>query len=435
MRLFGTARVDAKGRLEVGGCKAEELAREYGTPLYVMDEAQIRERAQLFKRCFRDEAIETEVVYAGKAFLTVGMCQLVEEEGLYLDVVSGGELYTALKAGFPGSRILLHGNNKTQEELNLALEYGVGRIVVDNYNELQLIETACCRMDKRAAVLLRINPGIDGGAQDYVKTATADSKFGVEPFGREMLAILEKIKDCPQIELLGFHCHIGSQILQEAPFYRGAEAMLALLKTANGTFEIGCRELNLGGGFGVYYVEGDMALDLTRVLDGLLGVARKTWPSFNSLRLMVEPGRAIVANAGLTLYRVGGLKRSPGGKEYVLVDGGMSDNIRTALYGANYEAALANRMEEKAEHLYTVAGKCCESGDVVVNSTFLPQAKGGDLLAVFSTGAYNYSMASNYNRLAKPAVVLVKDGCSRLLVKREDYRDITRNDIFLEERN
>lgn len=434
MRLFGTARVDAKGCLEIGGCGAEELAREYGTPLYVMDEAHIRERAQLFKRCFRDEAIETAVVYAGKAFLTVGMCQLVEEEGLYLDVVSGGELYTALKAGFPGDRLVFHGNNKTQEELNLALEIGVGRIVVDNYDELRLIEAACGRTGKRAGLLLRVNPDIDGGVQDYVKTATADSKFGVEPFGREMLAILERVKDSPQLELLGFHCHIGSQILQQETFYRGAEAMLALLKTANETFDTSCRELNLGGGFGVCYVEGDRELDLPEVLAGLLAVVRKAGQGFGPLRLLVEPGRAIVANAGLTLYRVGGVKRSPGGKEYVLVDGGMSDNIRTALYGASYEAALANRMEEKTAQLYTVAGKCCESGDVVVRNTLLPQPKAGDLLAVFSTGAYNYSMASNYNRLPKPAVVLVGDGRSRLLVKREDYRDIIRNDIFLEGR-
>lgn len=436
MELFGTARVDETGCLELGGCKTEALAREYGTPLYIMDEAHIRGKCKLFKRCFHAEGIETEVVYAGKAFLTLGMCQLVEEEGLFLDVVSGGELYTALKAGFPVARLLFHGNNKTQEELNLAIEADVGRIIVDNCHELRLIKATCRRLDKRTAVLLRVNPDIDGGAQDFVKTATAASKFGLAPWGAEMGTFFRELKDCPQIDFLGLHCHIGSQILEAEPFYKGVEIMLTLVEAVNETYGLRCQELNLGGGFGVYYAAGDQALDLPAVLGGIVAaVAEKTrgWPSCP--RLMIEPGRGIVANAGVTLYRVGGVKRSPGGQRYVLVDGGMNDNIRTALYDARYEAVLANRMTAKSEHLYTVAGKCCESGDVLVKDALLPKPKPGDLLAVLSTGAYNYSMASNYNRLPKPAVVLVKGGCAQVLVKREDYEDVIRNDAPIKGRN
>ena len=431
MKLFGTMEINEEGHLVIGKCDTVDLAEEYGTPLYIMDEQLIRDRCRLFRENFKSEDIKTEVIYASKAFLTLAMCRLIEEEGLSLDVVSGGELYTALKAGFLAHRIHMHGNNKSREELVMAIEAGVGRIIVDNRYELDLIEDICKSLDKRACILLRLNPGIEADTHDYIKTTKNDSKFGESIYDENIFHIINRIIKSPYIDLKGFHSHIGSQIFQEETYYELINIMLDFAKKASQVCGIRVEELNLGGGFGVYYAKGDKPFKLEVFLKNILEKVKNKSGSLgiDIPKLMIEPGRTIVANAGTTLYRVGTVKKTYGGKNYVFIDGGMNDNPRTSLYDAQYEAALANRMDEEGQNVYTITGKCCESGDIIVKNVSLPNPRVGDIVAVSTTGAYNYSMSSNYNRLPRPAVVFVKDGKSRCVVKRETYEDIIRNDI------
>lgn len=430
MRLFGTARVNGLGHLEIGGCDSVDLAERYGTPLYVMDEELIRSQCRKFKTSFKAAGIETEVIYAAKAFLTVGMAGLIREEGLALDVVSGGELYTALMAHFPAAGIFMHGNNKTRAEIEMAIKAGVGRIVVDNATELSLIEQVARLLARPVSVLIRINPGIEAGAHEYIQTARSSSKFGISIASGELRKIVQQAAASSWVRFAGLHCHIGSQIARGEPFYQALDTLLSVGDKLSRELDVQVRELNLGGGFGVYYCRGDQPLDLASILARLLRFAQEKARSLGMVcpKLQIEPGRAIVANAGTTLYRVGSVKDTPGGARYVFVDGGMSDNIRTALYGARYEAALANRLAENNRVECIVSGKCCESADILVKNAALPLPRPGDLLAVSSTGAYNYSMASNYNGMLKPPVVLVKEGHSTLLVNRETYRDMLRTD-------
>lgn len=432
MKLFGTAKTNKKGHLEIGKCDAVDLVKDHGTPLYVMDEKLIRDNCRYFKEHFKCENIDTEVVYASKAFMTLAMCKLIEEEGLSLDVVSEGELYTALVADFPAERIFMHGNNKTEKEIHMAIESGVGRIVVDNANELELIRFKCNALNKRASILLRVNPGIEVDTHEYIKTTKNSSKFGISIYDENMIHIVNEIEKYDCLDFMGFHCHIGSQVLQEDSYYETTSIMLDFIKKISTNCGLIVKELNLGGGFGIYYSNGDTFMDLEKLFENILSIIIDKANEFNIPipKTLIEPGRAIVANAGTTLYLVGSTKKTNSDKHYVFVDGSMNDNLRTALYDAKYEAALANRMNDEVEEYYTVTGRCCESGDMIVKNISLPHPKIGDILAVSSTGAYNYSMSGNYNRLPKPPVVFVKDGSSRCVVKRETYEDIIRNDMI-----
>ncbi len=432
MKLFGTMKINKSDHLEIGRCDSIDLVKKYGTPLYIMDEELIRDNCKLFKAYFKSDDIETEVIYASKAFITMAMCKLIEEEGLSLDVVSGGELYTALKAGFPAQKIFMHGNNKIKEEVITAIKSGVGRIVIDNINELNLINDVCEMLNKKTQVLLRVNPGIEAHTHEYIKTTKNSSKFGVSIFDKETKHILNKIKESRFTEFMGLHCHIGSQILQEESFYETINVMFDFIKIVTDNCRLTVKELNLGGGFGIYYSKDDTPINLKNLLENMLDIIRTktTGLGIPSPKTMIEPGRAIVANAGTTLYLVGSTKKTYSGKHYVFVDGSMNDNMRTALYDAKYEAAIANRMNDETSDIYTITGRCCESGDMIVKDVSLPHPKIGDIIAVSTTGAYNYSMSGNYNRLPKPPVVFVKDGNSKCIVKRETYEDIIRNDIF-----
>jgi diaminopimelate decarboxylase len=432
MKLMGTMNINSKGHLEIGNCDTTVLAKKFGTPLYVVDEELIRNTCKTFKDNFLMEGINTEVIYASKAFLNIAICKLIKEEGLSLDVVSGGELYTALKAEFPANKIYMHGNNKTKDELAFAIEAGIGRIIVDNRQELELIEYLSEGIDKKIDVLLRVNPGIDAHTHEFIQTSKNDSKFGESIFSEDIIEVINKFQNSEKVNLKGFHCHIGSQIFEEASFYVGVSAMLKFLQDVKGKCGFITKELNLGGGFGVYYSEGDEPVDLERCLQNMLLILKDEAEklNLNIPKVMIEPGRSIIANAGTTIYEIGGTKKTYGGREFIFVDGGMTDNPRTALYDAKYEAIVANKAYSESQKLYTVAGKCCESGDVIIKDIELPTVERGDILAVLTTGAYNYSMSSNYNRIPKPAVVFVKEGQTKLAVRRETYEDIIRNDVF-----
>lgn len=430
MKHLGTMSVNALGHLEIGGCDTVNLAYKYGTPLYVVDAKWIKNQCMTFKNGFIGEIAETEVIYASKAFLNLAMCHLIKEQGLGLDVVSGGELFTAMKAEFPAEKIYFHGNNKTVEELIMALNYGVQHIVVDHEMEIEMLQYLCSEMNKHVDVLIRINPGIEAHTHEYIQTANLDSKFGISTESEQICQIVSSVRDSYYLHLKGFHYHIGSQITEVSSFIKAADVMTDFIYKIKTFCGYETEVLNMGGGFGVYYSEGDEAPDLSLLLPEMVRSIEKlcTEKKIKLPKLLIEPGRAIVANAGTTLYKIGATKLTASGKEYVFVDGGMADNPRTALYDAVYEAALANRMNDVENKTYTVAGKCCESGDILIRKIQLAEAKRNDILAVASTGAYNYSMASHYNRLRKPAVILVENGNSKVIVKRETYEDLIRND-------
>ncbi len=435
MKLLGTMAINELGHLEIGNCDTVNLAYKYGTPLYVVDTKWIKSQCYTFKNAFKGENAETEVIYASKAFLNIAMCQLINEQGLSLDVVSGGELFTAMKADFPATKIYFHGNNKTVEELIMALNYGVKQIVVDHEMEIEMLQYLCSEMNKHVDVLLRINPGIEAHTHEYIQTANLDSKFGISTEEAEICQIVSSIRESYYLHLKGFHYHIGSQITEVSSFIKAADVMTDFVYKIKTFCGYETQVLNMGGGFGVYYSEGDEAPDLQKLLPEMVAAVETMCADKNIKlpKLLIEPGRAIVANAGTTLYKIGATKLTASGKEYVFVDGGMADNPRTALYDAVYEAAIANRMNDEEDTPYTVAGKCCESGDILIRKIQLPKAKRNDFLAVASTGAYNYSMASHYNRLRKPAVVMVENGNSKVVVRRETYEDLIRNDCVLRE--
>ena len=429
MNLYGTQEV-RDNVLYIGGVSARDLVKRYGTPLYVMDEEEMRRKARTFKEGFVHEDLLTEVIYASKAFLTRAMARLIQEEGLSLDVVSGGELYTALSVDFPKERIFFHGNNKSFEELRYALESRIGTLIVDNRDELERILEILEGTGHVQRVILRVNPGIEAHTHEFISTTKNDSKFGVSIFSQETLRLIEDMESSPLVDFRGIHCHIGSQIFEEESYEKAVEEMfryVLMLKTQG----ILVRELNLGGGFGVRYVDSDAPMDYVSFLPKLLKKIHDLCKKEDLVppKVLIEPGRALVANAGTTLYQVGGTKKTFGGKHYVFVDGSMADHLRTVLYDASYTAYLAERMNEKNEDIYTVTGKACESGDILVRDLSLPHPRKGDLMAVLSTGAYHYSMSSNYNRLTRPAVVFVRDGRSRVVVKRETYEDLVRNDL------
>lgn len=424
--------VNERGNLTIGGIDTTELAKEYGTPLYVMDEDLIRTHCRSFK-----ESIERFyggnglVCYASKAFACKEMYRVIASEGLGVDVVSGGELYTAIAAGTDPSKICFHGNNKTLDELKMALEYGVGRIVADNICEMKMLDELCSETGKKASILLRIKPGIDVHTHNFIRTGQIDSKFGFALETGEAFEAVRFALDCKNLDFVGLHCHIGSQILDTEGFEAAAEVMLTFIKKIIDELGAQVRDLNLGGGFGIQYTEADDPLPYEAFMEAVSAVVHKFCEE-NNIPLpfiLIEPGRSIAAPAGITLYTVGGKKIIPNIRTYVSIDGGMCDNPRYILYQSEYDAVVANKASQPKDTVVTIAGKCCESGDLIGENMSLQDCEVGDILAVCATGAYNYSMSSNYNRLLKPAVVFIKNGESRVVVKRETLEDIIRNDI------
>ncbi|WP_031515191.1 diaminopimelate decarboxylase [Desulfofalx alkaliphila] len=433
MKLQGTMRINDKGHLEIGGCDTVKLAQEYGTPLYVIDEQHFRQNCRSFYQAFT-EKYGAHVLYAGKSLLTLAVCRIIDEEGLGLDVVSGGELYTAIKANFPMERVYFHGNNKSPEELKLALEYKVGRYMVDNLYELDLLNKLAGEMATEANVMLRLTPGVDAHTHEYIRTGHIDSKFGLVIENGQAMEGVRRALELEHINLRGFHCHIGSQIFELQSYAHTAKVMMEFVRQVRDETGFEATELDLGGGLGIYYVEGDEPGSVANYADIVMTTVREEAGRHNlpMPKVMVEPGRSIAGPAGTTLYRVGSIKNIPNVRKYVAVDGSMGDNPRPALYQAKYEGYLANRMKEQATELVSVAGKCCESGDMLIWDLPLPEARPGDLLAVAATGAYNYTMSMNYNRLPRPAMVLVFEGKSNLILRRESYDDLLRNDIIPE---
>ncbi|MGI6119421.1 MAG: diaminopimelate decarboxylase [Desulfosporosinus sp.] len=432
MRLHGTQMVNEQGHLEIGGCDTLELAKKFGTPLYIMDEAHIRDICQQYHSSFVEGMKNAEVIYASKAFSTLAMCRIIDQEGLGLDVVSGGELYTALQADFPAARIYYHGNNKSREELAMAINAGVGRIVVDNFYEMSILNELAQEMNRKVDILLRVTPGIEAHTHEYIQTGQIDSKFGFTLSDGTADRALDLALSYPFFVVKGLHAHIGSQIFALDSFRHEVQIMIRYMADIHVRTGFLLQELDLGGGFGIYYVSEDkpaQIADYAKAIQSALDDACQE-QNFPHPKIIVEPGRSIVGTAGTTLYTVGSIKEIPKVRKYVAVDGGMADNPRPALYQARYEAVLANRANEAAVEAVSITGKCCESGDMLIWDIDLPKVKPGDLLAVSCTGAYNYSMSSNYNRLTRPAVVLVKDGHADVIVMREDHSDLLRNDLL-----
>ncbi|MGX6442630.1 diaminopimelate decarboxylase [Neobacillus sp. K501] len=433
MYFYGTTGVNANGNLEIGGVDAVELAQQFGTPLYVYDVALMRERARGFKQTFDEQNVKAQVAYASKAFSTIAMLQLADEEGLSLDVVSGGELFTAIKAGFPVERIHFHGNNKSREELEMALEHKIGCIVVDNFYELKLLKTICLEKNETIKILLRVTPGIEAHTHDYILTGQEDSKFGFDLQNGQAEQALKTALLTKNFEVLGLHCHIGSQIFETTGFLLAARKIVEKMNKWQTELDFEAKVLNLGGGFGIRYTSEDEPILPSQYVSEIMREVKNLVEEFSMKmpEIWIEPGRSLVGDAGITLYQIGSSKEVPGVRKYLAVDGGMSDNIRPALYQAKYEAVLANRPLAKTAEKVSIAGKCCESGDMLIWDLPLPETGEDDLLAVFCTGAYGYSMSNNYNRLPRPAVVFVENGEAALVVRRETYEDLVRFDLPL----
>jgi diaminopimelate decarboxylase len=425
--LPDTSVVGPEGQLIIGGCDTLALAAEFGTPLFVYDEDFLRAQCRRYVEAFGPDA----VAYAGKAFLCTAMVRLAAEEGLHLDVATGGELHTALHAGFAPERIVFHGNNKSADELSTALDAGVGRIVADSASELDRLEDVAAAARRKPRVLLRVTPGVEAHTHEFIETGTEASKFGFTVAEGIARLAASRVAASEHLELAGLHCHIGSQIFVLDSYARAVRIVVALARELEQT-GIAIDELNFGGGLGARYLAADPTLDIdvyARVLLDAVANSRAATGLVTEPRVMVEPGRSIVAPAALTLYRVGTIKVIPGIGTYVAVDGGMSDNPRPVLYGAGYEAYLPRRIDAPRPLAVTVVGKHCEQGDVLVSAGQLPaDVAVGDLLATPSTGAYGYSMASNYNKVPRPAVVFVRDGEARVVVRRETLDDLLRLD-------
>ncbi len=421
------------GRLTIGGVDAEYLAKKYGTPLYVMDKDFMAKTAREYKNAIEKAygVGNGRILYASKAFCCLESCRFAAAEGLGLDVVSGGELYTALKAGFPAELICFHGNNKTDAELKMAVLNGVGHVIVDNLFELERLNAFAGEAGKKIKIMFRIKPGIDAHTHDYVRTGSIDSKFGFALENGEAYEIAKETLKMENIEFTGIHCHIGSQIFDIEPFEDAAEVMLNFMAKIKNELGIVLTELNLGGGYGIKYTEENDPVPYGAYIEKI-SVRVKEVCARLSLSLpfiFMEPGRSLVGPAGLTLYTVGSIKEIKGIKNYLAVDGGMTDNPRYALYKSEYTVLAPTRLNDEKTKEYTIAGKCCESGDLIQEKVLLPEMKSGELLSVLATGAYNYSMAMNYNRIPRAAVVAVSNKEDSLWIKRESYEDIIKNDI------
>lgn len=430
MFLHGTSSVNNSGHLEIGGLDTTQLAAEYGTPLYVYDIELVRQKAKAFMQPFQENGIQAQVAYAGKAFCTVGILQVIAQEGLSLDVVSGGELYTALKAGFPVERIHFHGNNKSYQEIEMALQAGIGHFIVDNFLEIEMLKEVTRRLRIKTNALLRLAPGVEAHTHEYISTGKEDSKFGFDLESGAATEAMEMLQGDQYIELTGVHYHIGSQIFDMEAFYVATEKVWRVLADWRENRGFHLQIINVGGGFGIRYTEEDSPLSVQKYVEHVIQAVTNNAESFgfDVPAIWIEPGRAIVGDAGTTLYTVGAQKQIPHVREYISVDGGMSDNIRLPLYQAKYEAAIANSMNEAADTLVSIAGKHCESGDMLAWDVYLPKPQAGHILAIPCTGAYCYSMASNYNHITKSAVVFVENSEAKVVVKRQTYEDLIRLD-------
>lgn len=423
-----------EGILRFAGQNTVELAKKYGTPLYLLDEDKIREKCRAYKSAFHKYfGPAAKPLYASKANCFKRIYEIMAEEEMGIDVVSSGEIYTAIKAGYDLSQAYFHSNNKTDDDIAYAIESGIGYFVCDNIEEVRVIEREAAARGIRQKVLLRITPGIDPHTFDEVSTGKVDSKFGSAIETGQAEEIVRLTLEEPHVELTGYHCHIGSQVLTEDVFERGAVVMLEFVADMKNKLGYMARELDLGGGYGVRYLDTDVQLDIDTKVSMVAEAAKRTAArlGISMPEIHMEPGRSIVADAGMTLYTVGTVKQIPGYKNYVSVDGSMTDNPRFALYGASYTCFIANRMDEQNDFEASLVGRCCESGDIIQENVMMPHTVGRyDIAAVCTTGAYNYSMASNYNRLPRPPVVILKNGNENYVaVRRESFEDIVRNDM------
>ncbi len=436
MNARETLKINERGHLEIGGADCVDLAKEFGTPVYLFDEAYIRKMMSVYRDTLEKYyGKKGLVLYASKAFSCKAIYRIADEENIGIDVVSGGELYTALQAGFPAERIYMHGNNKLDYEIGEALDAGVGCIVADAYSEIDKIDAEAAKRGIRQKILLRINPGIEAHTHAFVQTATTDSKFGFSLSNGTAEQVTAYALQKKNIHLEGYHCHIGSQIFEKQSFELAVEKCMDFCAKMREALGFTVSTLNMGGGFGVWYTDEDRKISAEEYAEYLIALidtvkAKAKEKNLPLPYLLIEPGRSIVGEAGITLYTVGAIKEIPGVKKYVAVDGGMFDNPRYALYESKYSALLANRAKEEPTELVTIAGKCCESGDMIAVNLPMPKAALGDIVAVLSTGAYNYSMAMNYNRNKIPPCVLVKDGKGEYIVSPQTYEDIARNDVI-----
>ena len=425
-----------QGHLMIGGVDALKLAENFGTPLVVYDVAQIRKQFNALKQAFVAGQVDYAISYASKAFTSIAIYQVINELGGHIDVVSGGELYTALKAGFPTEKISFHGNNKAKDELLMAVENNVGVIILDNFHEIELLKQVLHETNKKVQVMLRITPGVSAHTHEYDQTGQEDSKFGFDVRSGQAEKAFLQVKAEEQMELIGLHAHIGSQILETEGFNLEVEKLMQLVQEWKQKYDYQPQVLNLGGGFGIRYTAKDRVIGLGTFVEQIIASVRTLAEQYqlNVPAIWVEPGRSIVGEAGYSLYTVGSRKDVPGLTPYVTVDGGMGDNIRPALYQAEYEALVAKRSAAEPVEKVHLAGRYCESGDILIDQACLPKTKPGDVIAVLATGAYGYSMASNYNRVPRPAVVFAENGQAQEVVTRETYDDLIKNDRFYQEK-
>jgi diaminopimelate decarboxylase len=421
----------SNNQLYIDGCSCSDLAEKYGTPLYVYSENTILQKLDEIKKSFLEKYPNTHAAYACKAFCTIYMCKLLKDQGFWLDVVSGGELYTALKADFPAEKIEFNGNNKSRDELEMALENNIGRIVIDNVAELYYINDLCKEKNKKIKILFRITPGVMSDTHEYITTGKKDSKFGI-PLEEDIIyPAIEFALNSENFEFLGFHFHVGSQLHDISSHMGALDVVLDLIKETKNRFGYDVKDFNMGGGFGIKYTDADHPLSISDFVGPIMSKLTN-FCNENSIvmpHVSMEPGRFIVGESGIQLYTIGNIKEIPNVRTYVSVDGGMTDNIRPGLYDAKYDALIANKAEEKKTATVYVSGKCCESTDILIKDLSCAVPERGDILAVFSTGAYGYSMANNYNKLPIPAVAVVKNGESKLVVKRQTYDQILLNEI------
>lgn len=425
-----TTKINSNGNIEIGGCDLVKLAKQHGTPLYVLDEKTIRSICKDYKKSF-EKYSKIRFMYASKALCTSAVARILDEEGFGFDTVSAGEIYTVYKSGVDMNHVLFNGNNKSYEELELALKLGVGRISADNFLELEMLNEIAQKTDKKANILLRVTPGIECHTHEYIQTGHLDSKFGFDltQVDEALNLIFNQYKN---LQLHGLHAHIGSQIFETSIYPDEIDILACEISRINHTYNIKLDEINIGGGLGVKYTENDVPPSTYEI--GQL-VIEKLTEAINKYNIepptiIMEPGRSIISTAGVTLYSVGSTKQIPSGTKYVAVDGGMADNPRPSMYQAEYSAEIANKKETDKKERITIAGRYCESGDVLIKHIEMPILEKGDILCVYNTGAYNYSMSSNYNRVQKPAMVLVNEGNSEVIIKRETLDDLIAHDII-----
>lgn len=427
-----TKEVDNHGHLHIGGCDCVNLAKEYGTPLYVFDEATLRSKCQEFKTEFTKRYPNTVIIYASKAFLNRALALIFKDEGLGLDVVSGGELSVAQSVDFPKESVYFHGNNKTSDELKLALDWGIGRIVVDNLHELDMLNALAREMNIKQRILLRLTPGVDPHTHRHTTTGILDSKFGFPLSDGQASKAVAQALSASNLDLKGFHFHLGSPIFDTAPFEIAISHVLNFVREMKTKHGFHLSEFSPGGGFAAQYTVASRAPNIADYAEAIITkmTSLATELDLPHPKLIIEPGRAIVAKAGMVLYTVGSIKEIPGVRKYVCVDGGMGDNIRPALYEAKYEAVVANKAKDDDSDIVTIAGRYCESGDILAKDVSLAPASAGDIIAMPTGGAYSIPMASNYNMVTRPAIVMVKDAKARLIRKRESYQDLLRLDLI-----